>query len=120
MTDPFGGLADLLGRWWFSYDEGDFEALASLLTEDVHFACRTDTGTVALVSGNNFRVDAPDHTYAEEGTYTVNVTLKHDALASVTTPNSSITIADAALTKNSFTPPVATCQLSCGSAAGAR
>jgi hypothetical protein len=59
----------------------------------------TSKGTVVhLGGGNNFRVDAPSHTYAEEGSYTVNVTLKHDALASVTTPNKTITIADAPLT----------------------
>jgi hypothetical protein len=63
----------------------------------------TSTGTVALVSGNNFRVNAPSHTYAEEGNYTVNVTLYHDALASVTTPNGTITIADARLTGYSKT-----------------
>jgi VCBS repeat-containing protein len=63
----------------------------------------TSTGTVVLVSGNNFRVNAPSHTYAEEGTYTVNVTLKHDALAAVTTPNGTITIADARLTGYSKT-----------------
>jgi len=40
-------LADLLGKWWFNYDEGDFDVLASLLVEDVHFTCRTDTDTVA-------------------------------------------------------------------------
>ena len=40
-------LADLLGKWWFNYDEGNFEVLATLLTEDVHFTCRTDTDTVA-------------------------------------------------------------------------
>jgi hypothetical protein len=38
-------LQDLLGRWWWNYDEGNFDVLASLLTEDVHFSCRTDTGT---------------------------------------------------------------------------
>jgi hypothetical protein len=37
-------VAELLGRWWFNYDEGNFEVLSSLLTEDVHFTCRTDTG----------------------------------------------------------------------------
>jgi hypothetical protein len=40
-------LADLLGKWWFNYDEGNFEVLAELLTDDVHFTCRTDTDTVA-------------------------------------------------------------------------
>jgi SnoaL-like domain len=38
-------LQDLVARWWFNYDEGNFGVLASLLTDDVHFACRTDTGT---------------------------------------------------------------------------
>ncbi len=37
-------LMELLGRWWFGYDEGHFDVLASLLTEDAHFTCRTDTG----------------------------------------------------------------------------
>ena len=36
---------ELLGRWWFNYDEGHFEVLAGLLTDDAHFTCRTDTGT---------------------------------------------------------------------------
>jgi hypothetical protein len=38
-------LQDLMARWWFNYDEGNFAVLASLLTEDAHFSCRTDTGT---------------------------------------------------------------------------
>jgi hypothetical protein len=37
-------LIELLGRWWFNYDEGRFEVLAPLLTDDAHFTCRTDTG----------------------------------------------------------------------------
>ena len=46
MIDP-SALANLLGKWWFNYDEGDFDVLAGLLTDDVHFTCRTDTDTVA-------------------------------------------------------------------------
>jgi SnoaL-like domain len=38
-------LQDLVARWWFNYDEGNFDVLASLLTDDAHFSCRTDTGT---------------------------------------------------------------------------
>src|SRR5262249_31301578 len=68
----------------------------------------TSVGTVVSLGGGNYRVDAPAHTYVEEGTYTVNVTLKHDALATVTTPNQTITVADAALTAGALTPPVAT------------
>ncbi len=33
----------LLARWWFAYDAGRFEEMRTLLTEDVHLACRTDT-----------------------------------------------------------------------------
>ena len=59
VIDP-AALADLLGKWWFNYDEGHFDVLAGLLTDDVHFTCRTDTATVAWaefaradVSGRN-------------------------------------------------------------------
>jgi len=47
MLIDSAALADLLGRWWFNYDEGNFDVLAELLTDDVHFTCRTDTDTVA-------------------------------------------------------------------------
>ena len=40
-------LQDLMGSWWFNYDEGEFDALAALLTSDCHFTVRTDTDTVA-------------------------------------------------------------------------
>jgi hypothetical protein len=38
-------LQDVIARWWWNYDEGNFDVLASLLTDDVHFRARTDTGT---------------------------------------------------------------------------
>jgi hypothetical protein len=37
-------VLDLVARWWFNYDEGNFAALTDLLSDDVHFSCRTDTG----------------------------------------------------------------------------
>jgi SnoaL-like domain len=40
-----GELQELIGRWWWNYDEGNFEVLASLLTDDMHFTCHTDSGT---------------------------------------------------------------------------
>src|SRR5205085_327279 len=58
----------------------------------------TSTGTIVSLGGGNYRVDAPAHTYVEEGTYTVNVTLKHDALPAVTTPNQTISVADQQIT----------------------
>jgi hypothetical protein len=44
MIEP-AALQDLVSRWWFNYDEGNFKVLDELLTEDVHFSCRTDSGT---------------------------------------------------------------------------
>ena len=44
MIEP-GAVQDLVARWWWNYDEGNFDVLASLLTEDAHFSCRTDSGT---------------------------------------------------------------------------
>jgi hypothetical protein len=43
MIEP-GAVQDLVGRWWWNYDEGNFDVLAGLLTDDAHFTCRTDTG----------------------------------------------------------------------------
>lgn len=37
-------VQELIGRWWFAYDQGLFDELNSLVTEDVHFTVRTDTG----------------------------------------------------------------------------
>ena len=44
MIEP-SALQDLVARWWWNYDEGNFQVLTALLTDDVHFSCRTDTGT---------------------------------------------------------------------------
>src|SRR5205823_8484117 len=90
FTDPGG--AEVVGDYTATINWGD---------------STTSTGTVVNTGGNNFRVDAPAHTYVEEGTYTVNVTLKHDALAALTTPNQTITIADQQLTNltSSNLPP---------------
>jgi hypothetical protein len=44
MIEP-AAVQDLVARWWWNYDEGNFKVLDELLTEDVHFSCRTDSGT---------------------------------------------------------------------------
>ena len=44
MIEP-AAVQDLVARWWWNYDEGNFDVLNSLLTDDVHFSCRTDSGT---------------------------------------------------------------------------
>ena len=43
MVDP-GAVQDLIGRWWFNYDEGNFDVWPEMVTDDVAFTCRTDTG----------------------------------------------------------------------------
>jgi SnoaL-like domain len=43
MIEP-AAIQDLIGRWWFNYDEGNFKVLEELLSEDAHFSCRTDSG----------------------------------------------------------------------------
>ena len=37
-------VGDLLARWWFNYDQGNFEVLDELLSSDVHFVVASDTG----------------------------------------------------------------------------
>jgi hypothetical protein len=43
MIEP-AAIQDLVSRWWWNYDEGNFKVLTELLTDDVHFSCRTDSG----------------------------------------------------------------------------
>ncbi|GCD95974.1 nuclear transport factor 2 family protein [Embleya hyalina] len=35
---------ELLHRWWFVYDEGEFDTWERMFTDDVWFTSRTDTG----------------------------------------------------------------------------
>jgi hypothetical protein len=44
MVD-LGAVQNILARWWVNYDEGNFKLWPDLLTDDVHFTCRSDTGT---------------------------------------------------------------------------
>jgi hypothetical protein len=43
-TIQIAEVLELVGRWWWSYDEARFDVLTELLTDDAHFTCRTDTG----------------------------------------------------------------------------
>ena len=83
FTDPAGVEPDGVAAYTATINWGDGGA---------------DTGTIVSLGGGVFRVDAPAHTYVEEGTYTVNVTLTHDALAAVTTPNQTIVVSDQQIT----------------------
>ena len=37
-------LTEMLANWWFHYDEWNPSALRSLMTDDMNFVCRSDTG----------------------------------------------------------------------------
>jgi SnoaL-like domain len=43
MIEP-AHVQDLIGKWWFAYDQANFEQMSGLLTADMRFVCRTDTG----------------------------------------------------------------------------
>lgn len=43
----YADVAEVLGCWWYNYDEGNFEVLRSLLSEDTRFTCRSATGKSA-------------------------------------------------------------------------
>src|SRR5688500_11081658 len=36
---------ELVHQWWFNYDEGNFDVLERLLTDDCHLSSRTELGT---------------------------------------------------------------------------
>lgn len=44
MIEP-ADASDLIGKWWFAYDNALFDEWPALFTTDAHFTCRTDTGT---------------------------------------------------------------------------
>ena len=41
-------VQELLARWWFAYDRGDFESWPDHFTADAHFSCRSDSGETAF------------------------------------------------------------------------
>lgn len=41
-------VQQLLARWWFAYDRGDFETWPDHFTADAHFSCRSDSGETAF------------------------------------------------------------------------
>jgi hypothetical protein len=89
FTDPGG--AEALTAYSASIDWGD--------------STPSTAGTITLANGV-FTVQGGGHTYAEEGNFTVTVTISHEATtAQVVT--STANVADAALTAGALTPPLA-------------
>lgn len=43
-TMNYASLSQLVARWWHAYDEGEFETMRSLLTDDIVVRVRTDSG----------------------------------------------------------------------------
>jgi hypothetical protein len=82
-------------------------ALASDFTATITWGDgSTSTGTVT--GGNGSFTVSGSHTYAEEGTFNIGVTLVDDTPGTATaTASTTATVADAALTLTSFTPPSA-------------
>jgi hypothetical protein len=65
-------VQDLMGRWWFNYDEGNFVVLADMLAPDVHFSCRTDTGTTDYEDFVRADVFGRDAVMRWQGTHRIN------------------------------------------------
>src|SRR5262249_56903406 len=57
----------------------------------------TDTGTVVSDGGGSYHVTAPAHTYAEEGSFTLTVTVTHDLLPPVS-GTATVSVADQQIT----------------------
>ena len=43
----YSDVAEVMGRWWYNYDEGNFDVLRTLLSDDTHFTCRSSSGECA-------------------------------------------------------------------------
>jgi hypothetical protein len=96
FTDPAGSEA-----------VSDYSATISWGDQDAGGNPITSSGTIVDLGGGNFQV-VGSHTYAEEGSYALSVSISHDALDAVLATSSTATVADAALTTKSFSPPAAT------------
>jgi len=71
MIEP-ATLQDLIARWWWNYDQGNFDVLASLLTEDMRFSCRTDTGTTDFEDFVRVEVSGRDAVMAWQTDHRIN------------------------------------------------
>jgi len=107
---PQEGLAS------FTDPGGQGDENASDFTATIHWNdTTTSAGTVVSMGNGAYRVDAPDHTYAEDGVYHISVSVTHDQTGvTVTSGTTDITIGEAALT----TPVVATINAVEGTATG--
>src|SRR5260370_1342202 len=55
----------------------------------------TSAGTVVGAGANNFQVNAPPHTYAEGGSFSVPVDVTHESASTLTVTGATITVTEA-------------------------
>jgi SnoaL-like domain len=67
-----GRIQDLVGRWWWNYDQGNFDVLSGLLASDMRFSCRTDTGTTDFEDFVRVDVTSRDAVMAWQTDHRVN------------------------------------------------
>ncbi len=77
----------------------------SLYTATINWGdATTSTGTIVSLGSGNYEVNAPAHTYAHSGQYAVNVTLQHQNMPALTTPNQLIAVGSTLPVVLSVTP----------------
>src|SRR5207249_2362532 len=87
------GIGAITGIATFTDPAGESVETIADFTATIHWGDgQTSAGTIVSLSGGNYSVDAPDHTYSEEGNFGVYVTIKHEALPALDTDESSIEI----------------------------
>jgi len=57
-------VQQLLGHWWFAYDNAIYDEWPQFFTADAHFVCRTDTGATAFEEFVNADVRGRDDVLA--------------------------------------------------------
>lgn len=80
MIEP-AAIQDLVSRWWWNYDQGNFDVLAMLLASDMRFSCRTDTGRTDFEEFVRVDVTGRDAVMAWQTDHRINspYPLRHNA-----------------------------------------
>src|SRR5262249_11088145 len=109
-TGPITGIAT------FSDPAGQGKENAGDFTATIIWGDGTSgPGTVVMLGGGNYQVNAPSHTYAEDGTFTSQGQAAHDGTAPAASDSKSDPIGEARISK----PVVVSIGASEGTATGA-